>query len=66
MPDAGSTTFSVLIPIVHLSSKNPSAPVQTDGITTVQRFSISPALDLGQIQTYHVTKLNGSASLVAF
>jgi hypothetical protein len=65
-PDAGTTSFSVLIPIVNLSSKAPSAPIRTDGITTVHRSSIAPPLDLGQIQTYHVAKLSGVASQVAF
>jgi hypothetical protein len=65
-PDAGSTTFSMLIPTVNLSSKAPSAPIRTDGITTVHRSSLVPALDLGQIQTYHIAKLSGVASLVAF
>jgi len=66
VPDAGSTSFSVLIPLVNLSSSAPSAPISTDGITTVHRSSIAPALDLGQIQTYHVAKLSGLASHVQF
>jgi hypothetical protein len=63
-PDAGSTSFSVLIPVVNLSSKALSAPVHTNGVTTIQRSSIAPVLDLGQIQTYHVSKLSGTASQV--
>lgn len=71
VPDAGSTTFTLLIPTVNLANNPPPAavppaPIRTDGITTVTRGSIAPALDLGQIQTYHVTKLSGLASHVHF
>jgi hypothetical protein len=66
VPDAGSTSFSLLVPIVNLSNDARSAPIRTEGITTVRRGSIAPALDLGQIQTYHVTKLDGLASHVPF
>ena len=63
--DAGSTTFSVLIPQVNLDNQHGnSAPVRTEGITTHHRFSIVPQLLRGQLETYHVTPLHGTASLV--
>ncbi|HKE22704.1 MAG TPA: hypothetical protein VKB88_09965 [Bryobacteraceae bacterium] len=61
--DSGSTTFSVLIPKTTLvSTIGSSAPIYTEGITTVHRFSLVPALDLGQDELYTVTHLTGTAS----
>src|SRR5437660_12781153 len=40
--DTGSTSFSVLIPKVNLTGVGQSAPVHTDGITTVHRFGVTP------------------------
>ncbi|QEL14594.1 hypothetical protein [Limnoglobus roseus] len=65
-PDAGSTSFSVLIPIVNLTGPTHPSPVQTEGITTIHRFSINPALLHGQIELYHVTPLHGTANQVPF
>lgn len=65
--DAGSTTFSVLLPTVNLTDGvGHSAPIHTDGITTVHRFSVVPALNSGQTELYTFTALNGTASLVVF
>ena len=63
--DAGSTSFSVLIPHVNIDQGTP-APVHTRGITTIHRFSLVPALDRGQLDTYTVTLLHGSAQVVDF
>ena len=63
-PDAGSTSFSVLIPIVNLPGQNQSSPVRTEGVTTIHRLALSPALLHGQIELYHVTPLTGTASFV--
>ena len=63
--DSGSTTFSVLIPRVTLqSATGSSAHIRTDGITTVHRFSLVPAFNLGQDELYTVTPLRGTASSV--
>lgn len=63
--DSGSTTFSVLLPQVSLPQQlGASVPISTDGITTVHRFSIVPALNHGQRELYSVTPLSGTASLV--
>jgi hypothetical protein len=64
-PDSGSTTFSVLLPQVNLDNqRGSSAPIHTDGITTHHRFSLIPQLLRGQLERYHVTPLQGTASLV--
>ena len=63
--DSGSTTFTLLLPIVHLPAPPalPAAvPVTTDGITTLHRFSTVLALQHGQQETYTVTPLQGTAS----
>jgi len=63
--DSGSTTFSVLIPRTTLSNTSgSSAHIETDGITTVHRFSLVPAVDLGQDEIYNVTHLQGTASSI--
>lgn len=63
--DAGSTTFTLLVPHVNLDQTN-QAHIVTEGITTIQRFSIFPLADLGQTQLYTVTCLTGSARFVVF
>lgn len=63
--DAGSTTFSLLVPRVNLQNHQ-SVQVRTDGILTVHRFSLLPALNLGQLDTYTVTPLHGTAQHVLF
>ena len=63
--DSGSTTFTLLLPIVNLPAPPvlPAAvPVATDGITTLHRFSTVRALQHGQQEFYTVTPLQGTAS----
>lgn len=61
--DAGSTTFSVLIPATTLNGMvGSSATIRTEGITTVHRLSIVPAFNVGQDELYTVTPLVGTAS----
>lgn len=64
--DAGSTSFSVLIPTVNLTGPGHPVPIHTEGITTVHRFSIVPAFNQGQTELYHFTPLSGTANQVAF
>jgi hypothetical protein len=64
--DAGSTSFSVLIPTVNLTSPGQDAHVFAEGITTVHRFSVVPAFNQGQIELYRFTPLSGTANQVAF
>ena len=63
--DSGSTSFSVLLPRVNVPGEQ-VVPVRTEGITTVHRFSVVPAFNTGQLDTYTVTSLNGTASHVFF
>lgn len=63
--DSGSTSFSVLIPRVNLTPGE-SAHIRTEGITTIHKFSIVPALNRGQLDLYTVAVLRGTASQVAF
>jgi hypothetical protein len=62
--DAGSTSFTLLLPRVNLPAPPalPSAvPVVTEGITTVHHLSLIPSLQHGQQDFYSVTSLRGSA-----
>jgi hypothetical protein len=61
---SGSTTFTLLLPIVNLPA--PPAlpvpvPVSTEGITTLHRFSTVLAAQHGQQEFYTVTPLQGTA-----
>jgi hypothetical protein len=62
--DAGSTSFSLLIPTVNLRVSN-SAQVHTIGITTLHKLSIVGGLQ-GQTETYTVHPLHGTGSFVQF
>jgi hypothetical protein len=64
--DAGSTSFSVMIPRVNLPAPFSNVPVQTDGVTTHHAFSIIPTFNQGQRDFYHVTALQGTAANVVF
>jgi hypothetical protein len=64
--DSGSTTFSLLVPNVILPAPFSNVSIYTDGITTHHAFSIVPALNQGQRDFYEVTRLQGTASNVAF
>ena len=64
--DTGSTSFSVLIPTVNLTGPGQAAPVHTEGITTIHRFSIIKTFDQGQIELYQFTPLSGTANQVLF
>ena len=63
--DSGSTTFTLLVPIVNLGPSQQS-PIDTVGITTIHRFSIVPAFNHGQTELYKITSLTGSASFIPF
>jgi hypothetical protein len=65
-PDLGSTTFSLVLPTVHVDSSGASGgvPVRTIGITTNHKTSIAPGLNFGQQDFYSTTTLRGSASHV--
>ena len=64
--DAGSTSFSLLVPRVNLPAPFSSVAISTDGVTTHHAFSIIPAFNQGQRDFYDVTALQGTASNVVF
>src|SRR5262249_51889504 len=61
--DSGSTTFSLILPRVVLADL-PPCPIPTRGITVVHRFSVVPAFNRGQLDSYAVVKLHGTASII--
>lgn len=63
--DSGSTSFTLFVPRVNLGSSN-QAPIHTEGITTLHRFSVVPVFNQGQTELYTVTPLAGTASFVNF
>jgi hypothetical protein len=59
--DSGSSTFTVLLPVVNLAAQPiSSAPVSTYGITTAHHFSILPIFQHGQQESYSVIALQGT------
>jgi hypothetical protein len=62
--DFGDTTFTLLVPEVNLLG-SASHFIHTVGITTMHRTTIA-GLGHGQLTTYHVTRLHGSAVQVQF
>jgi hypothetical protein len=64
-PDAGSTSFSLFVPHMRIP-QGTSSPMHTDGITTVHRTSFAPQLLQGQLDTYTITALQGTAQAVDF
>ena len=63
--DVGSTTFSVFIPNVIVPGPGGSAPVTTEGVTTIHRTPFVPQLP-GQREVYSVVQLAGVASHLEF
>jgi hypothetical protein len=62
--DSGSTTFTLLLPIVNLPAPPAlpvAVPVTTEGITTLHRFSTVLAAQHGQQEFYTMTPLQGTA-----
>jgi hypothetical protein len=60
--DAGFTSFTVVLPRVNLAGA-PTAILSTLGITALHRTTIA-GLGRGQLTTYHVSHLHGSASQI--
>ena len=66
IPDLHTLTVSLLVPEINLNEGNES-PLSTQAILTTHRTSIGgPGLVEGQLQTYEVVALEGTASLVDF
>jgi hypothetical protein len=65
VPDARVVELGVLVPAVNLDDG--SAEVETVAVVTTERTSIGgPGLVSGQLQTYEVQALSGTAELVEF
>lgn len=62
--DAGFTSFSLVVPRVHLANGQ-SAHITTVGITALHRGTIDTPL-LGQLDTYRTVRLSGTAAFVEF
>ena len=63
--DSGSTSFTLFLPRVNLPAPPAlplAVPVDTEGVTTIHRFSVVPFLQHGQQEFYTVTPLHGTAS----
>ncbi|MBM3735174.1 MAG: hypothetical protein FJW39_05245 [Acidobacteria bacterium] len=66
IPDLRTVTFTLVVPQVNLPPKN-KARIVTIGITTASKTSIGgPGLVQGQVQSYKVAALKGTASMVFF
>jgi hypothetical protein len=63
--DMGSTSLSLLIPYMQIS-QGTSAAVHTYCVTTLHSFSIAPQLSRGQLDTYSMTELQGTAQFVYY
>lgn len=60
--DAGSTSFTILVPRT-MTAKGQSSAVKTVGITTLHRFSVVPKFTMGQDDIYTTVELSGIASV---
>jgi uncharacterized OB-fold protein len=59
--DTGFTTFSVILPYIELPGTiNASAPIQSEGITTIHR-AFAGAIGHAQREVYSVRRLHGTA-----
>jgi hypothetical protein len=61
--DTGSTTYSVLIPVIDLPNNQAHQKFHTAGIKTVHKTFLSPPPKT-LIESYHVDKLEGTAQSV--
>lgn len=62
--DVGSTTFSLFIPRMRIA-QGESASVRTDCVTTLHSMPFAPVVH-GQLDTYTVVTLHGTAQHVVF
>jgi hypothetical protein len=64
-PDMGSTSVSLFIPRMQII-QGTSAAVRSYCVTTLHSFSIAPQLSRGQLDTYSLTDLQGTAQFVMY
>ena len=63
--DVGSTSFSLFIPRMRVVPAT-SASLNTYGVTTLHSLPFAPQLSQGQLDTYDVVALHGTAQAVDF
>jgi len=63
--DVGSTSLSLLIPRMRIIAGS-SAAVRTDCVTTLHSTPFAPMVIHGQMDTYSVVSLHGTAQHVAY
>jgi hypothetical protein len=67
VPDLKTVSLTLLVPTVALDPpKERSATIQTFAIESERADSIAPATLHGQLQTYRVRRLRGTAEFVVF
>ncbi len=67
VPDLRTVVFSLLLPLVHVPDNDPTVQVNIKAIETTNKTSIAgPKLVNGQVQTYKVYTLKGTAQSVVF
>jgi hypothetical protein len=65
VPDVGSTSLSLFIPRMQIA-RGTTAAVHTHSVTTLHSSPLGPQRDLGQLDTYDITALRGTAQFVLF
>ena len=63
--DMGSTSISLFIPRMQIV-QGTSAAVRTYCVTTLHSLSIAPQLSRGQLDTYSITDVQGTAQFVLY
>lgn len=67
VPDFLEVTFTLLLPTIQLPAESHEGPIRTEGILTTKRSSIGgPRFIEGQIQTYCIVTIHGTAKRVNF
>ncbi len=67
VPDLQTVTLTLLIPTINLPKEDTEISIDTKAIITTERTSIGgPSLVIGQLQTYRIFSLRGTASFVFF
>lgn len=63
--DVGSTSLSLFVPRMRIH-QGTTAAVHTECVTTIHSMPFAPQAALGQIDTYHVVAVHGTAQHVFF
>ena len=67
VPDLRTVTFTLLLPTINLPQEAEASTFQTVGVLTTHHTTIGgPGLIAGQVQTYQVLSLCGTAQHVVF